>query len=172
MSVVEDVAYVQVSLWKGAIIIMAMIEAEDQEKIREMFAQSLTGDVTITYFTQRESPLVLPGRHECGYCKETRELLEEVTSLSDKLHLTVKDFVSDEQEAQKMGIERIPAYTMQGQAKGKVRFFGIPAGYEFSTLIQSIVDVSTGQTHLSEKTKEALSKVDQDLQVQVFVTPT
>ena len=151
---------------------MALIEPEDQEQVRTLFSEKLTGDVTITYFTQHESPLVVPGHHECAYCKETRELLEEVTSLSDKLHLTVKDFVGDEKEAEKMGITRIPAYTMQGQNKGKVHFFGIPAGYEFSTLIQSLIDVSTGQTPLSQKTKEALSKVDQDVQVQVFVTPT
>lgn len=151
---------------------MALIEPEDQEKLRELFSESLTGDVTITYFTQNESPLIVPGRHECAYCKETRELLEEVTALSEKLHLTMKDFVKDEQEARQMGITRIPAYTMQGQNKGKVRFFGLPAGYEFSTLIQSIIYVSTGETQLSQKTKESLGNVDQDLQVQVFVTPT
>ena len=71
-----------------------------------------------------------------------------------------------------MGVTRIPAYIMQGKNKGKVRFFGLPAGYEFSTLLQSIIDVSTGETQLSQKTKDSLNKVDQNLQVQVFVTPT
>jgi glutaredoxin-like protein len=151
---------------------MALISPEDQETLKKMFEERLTGDVNITYFTQHESVLIVPGHHECAYCKETREILEEVTSLSDKLHLTVKDFVKDEKEAEQMGITRIPAYVMQGQNKGKVRFFGLPAGYEFSTLIQSIIDVSTGETQLSQKSKEALNKVEQNLQVQVFVTPT
>ena|SRR5215831_15746844 len=106
------------------------------------------------------------------FCKETRELLEEVTDTSDKLHLTVKDFVRDEQEAQALGITRIPAFILQGHARGAVRYFGIPAGYEFSTLVEDLIDVSKGTTKLSEKTRQALTTVDQDLHIQVFVTPT
>lgn len=150
---------------------MALISQQDQQMLQTLFAQELQNDVTITYFTQRESVLIVPGQ-ECDYCKETRELLEEVTALSEKLHLNVKDFVRDEQEAQQLGITRIPAFILQGSAKGAVRFFGIPAGYEFSSLIEDLLDVSKGTTDLSDKTREALAKVDQDLHVQVFVTPT
>lgn len=150
---------------------MALISTEDQQTLKTLFQEGLPNDVTITYFTQRESVLLIPGQ-ECGYCKDTRELLEEVTALSSKLHLVVKDFVRDEQEAQQMGITRIPAFVLQGRAKGKVRFLGIPAGYEFSTVIESLLDVSKGATKLSAKTLDALATVDQDLHIQVFVTPT
>ena len=150
---------------------MALISPEDQETLKTLFAQELDQDVNITYFTQRESVLIVPGQ-ECAYCKETREILDEVTDLSDKLHLTVKDFVRDEQEAQNLGITRIPAFVIEGQSKGRVRYFGIPAGYEFSSLIEDLIDVSKGQTNLSEKTREVLSQVDQDVHIQVFVTPT
>src|SRR5215469_4817299 len=107
---------------------MAIISPEDRQTLQTLFAQELQDEVTITYFTQRESVLVIPG-HECSYCKETRELLEELTDVSDKLHLTVKDFVRDEQEAQSLGITHIPAFILQGHTKGAVRYFGIPAGY-------------------------------------------
>jgi alkyl hydroperoxide reductase subunit AhpF len=99
-------------------------------------------------------------------------LLEEVTALSDKLHLETKDFVRDKQEADSLGVTRIPAFVLQGRARGKVRYFGIPAGYEFSTLVEDLLDLSKGTTNLSEKTRTALKEVDQDLHVQVFVTPT
>jgi glutaredoxin-like protein len=150
---------------------MTIISAEDRQTLQTLFAQELQDDVNITYFTQRESVLIIPGQ-ECSYCKETRELLEEVTDISDKLHLTVKDFVRDEQEAQDLGITHIPAFILQGHAKGAVRYFGIPTGYEFSTLIEDLIDVSKGTTNLSEKTREALAAVDQDIHIQVFVTPT
>jgi glutaredoxin-like protein len=150
---------------------MALISPEDQATLKTLFERELDQDVTITYFTQRESVLIVPGQ-ECAYCKETRELLEEVTDLSDKLHLVVKDFVRDEQEARNLGITRIPAFVLEGQSKGRVRYFGIPAGYEFSTLIEDLIDVSKGQTNLGEKTREVLSQVDQDIHIQVFVTPT
>jgi len=53
-----------------------------------------------------------------------------------------------------------------------VRYFGIPAGYELSTLVEDLIDVSKGTTNLSDRTREALATVDQDLHIQVFVTPT
>jgi alkyl hydroperoxide reductase subunit AhpF len=115
--------------------------------------------------------LSIPGQ-ESSPCKETRELLEELTGTSDKLHLTVKDFVRDEQEAQNLGITRIPAFILQGHTRGTIRYFGMPAGYEFSTLVEDLIDVSKGTTGLSEKTREILATIDQDLHIQVFVTPT
>ena len=105
---------------------MAFISPEDRQTLQTLFTQELQDEVNITYFTQRESVLIVPGQ-ECSYCKETRELLEELTDISDKLHLTVKDFVRDEQEAQSLGITRIPAFILQGHTKGAVRYFGIPA---------------------------------------------
>ena len=151
---------------------MTLISPKDQQSLQELFTKELQNDVTVTYFTQRESALIVPGQEDCAYCEDTRELLEEVTGLSEKLHLDVKEFARDEQEAQDLGITRVPAFILSGQAKGKVRYFGIPAGYEFSTLIESLVDVSRGTTGLSEKTRTALAGVDQDLHIQVFVTPT
>ncbi len=150
---------------------MPLISPEDRQTLVTLLAQELQDDVTIIYFTQHESDLSVPSQ-ECATCKDTRELLEEVTALSEKIHLNVKDFVRDEQEAQRLGITRIPAFILQGHARGTIRFFGIPAGYEFSTLIEDLIDVSKGTTTLNEKTREALSKVDQDLHIQVFVTPT
>jgi len=150
---------------------MPLISPEDRRTLETLFAQELQDDVTIIYFTQHESVMTVRGQ-ECATCKDTRELLEEVTAISEKLHLHVKDFVRDEQEAQRLGITHIPAFILQGHARGTVRYFGIPAGYEFSTLIEDLLDVSKRTTTLNEKTREALSKVDQDLHIQVFVTPT
>jgi glutaredoxin-like protein len=150
---------------------MTLISPDDQATLKTLFAQELDQDVTITYFTQHESVLIVPGQ-ECAYCRETRELLEEVVDLSDKLHLTVKDFVRDKQAAQDLLITRIPAFVLEGQSKGRVRYFGIPAGYEFSSLVEDLIDVSKGQTNLNEKTREVLSQIDQQVHIQVFVTPT
>lgn len=150
---------------------MTFISPQDQQTLRTLFSQELQNDVTLLYFTQLESVMQVRGQ-ECTICKDTRELLEEVTGLSEKIHLTVKDFVQDEPEAQRLGVTHIPATILQGSAKGAVRFFGVPAGYEFSTLIEDILDISKGTTKLHSTTQEAVSKIDQDLHIQVFVTPT
>lgn len=150
---------------------MPLISEKDAQFIRDHFAKHLVGDVKLVYFTQKQSKLFIPSQ-ECMYCQETRELLEEVVGLSDKLSLEVHDFVADESLAKELGIERIPAFTIEGAAKGRVRYFGIPSGYEFSTLIEDVVDVSRGQTDLSPKTREALAALAEDVRIQVFVTPT
>jgi glutaredoxin-like protein len=150
---------------------MPMIPEKDRQTLRDVFDQNLTDDVTVTYFTQHESILIVPGM-ECATCKETHELLEEVASLSDHLHLVVKDFVTDREEAASMGIERIPACVLAGKNKGRMRYFGTPAGYEFATLIEDLIDASTGEVDVSEQTVEAIGQIDQELRIQVFVTPT
>jgi glutaredoxin-like protein len=150
---------------------MPLIGEQDAAFIRDHFSKNLTGEVKITYFSQRESPLLVPSQ-ECMYCSETRELLQEVAALSDKIALDIKDFVADRAAAEALGIERIPAFVVEGAAKGKVRFFGIPSGYEFSTLIEDLVDVSRGETDLQPKTREALAALTEDVRIQVFVTPT
>jgi alkyl hydroperoxide reductase subunit AhpF len=68
--------------------------------------------------------------------------------------------VRDKQEADSLGVTRIPGFVLQGSGKGKIRFFGIPAGYEFSTLVEDILDLSKGATNLSEKSRTALKEVD------------
>lgn len=150
---------------------MPLISEKDQQTLRDLFAERLQHDVTITYFTQHDSILIVPG-HECAYCRETREILNELAGLSDKLHLEVKDFVRDEAEARDLGITRIPAFVFSGQNKGKVRYFGIPAGYEFSSVVEDLLDVSGGAPELLDTTHKALDGLTQDLHIQVFVTPT
>ncbi len=46
---------------------------------------------------------------ECQYCTETRELIEEVAELSDKLSVEVYDFVADKAWSTSAGIDKIPA---------------------------------------------------------------
>ncbi len=150
---------------------MPLISDKDRKTLQTIFTQRLKDEVDITYFTQHDSKLSVPSQ-ECEYCKETRELFEEISELEPRFHLDVKDFVGDEQLAEQLGVERIPAAVLRGHSKGKVRFFGIPAGYEFSTLIEDLVDVSTGQTDLRDDTRKALQAIDQDIHIQVFVTPT
>ena len=150
---------------------MGFLSAENQNEIKRLF-EDLSGDVRIIYFTQRESPLFIPG-HECETCQDTRTLLEEVAGLSEKIKLEVHDFVAESEAAREYGIDRIPAFVMAAEGvKGKVRYFGMPSGYEFSVLLGSLLDVSQGKTDLSEPSVETLQALDRNLHIQVFVTPT
>lgn len=150
---------------------MAFLSPENQAEIKQVFEQ-LSGDVRLIFFTQRESPIIIPGQ-DCPTCKDTRLLLEEVVALSDKLHLEVHEVSPDSDIAREHGINRVPALVMTADGvKGKVRYFGLPSGYEFSVLLGSLVDVSKAEVDLSEETIEVLDDLDKDLHFQVFVTPT
>ena len=151
---------------------MGLISETDREIIRTHFDESLTGDVRIVMFTERESPIIITGKEPCEMCAQTQELLEEVAALSDKVALTVHEIGSAKEEAFGLGISRVPAFVFEGAARGRVRFFGIPSGYEFSALIADLVDVSTGTTDLSEETREYLGALTEDVNIKVFTTPT
>ncbi len=150
---------------------MGLIGEQDKEYIKKLFADQLAEDIDIHYFTQHESPLVIPAQ-ECEYCGITRELLEEVASLSEKVHLYVHDFLRDEDVVREYGVKEIPAIVIERPGRRGVRFYGIPSGYEFSTLIADIVDVSRGKTELSQATRDFLAGLSDDIHIQVFVTPT
>jgi alkyl hydroperoxide reductase subunit AhpF len=151
---------------------MALLSAEDQTEIKKIFEQ-LSGDVRLEFFTQRESALFVPGREECATCKDTRALLEEVAALSDKLHLEIHEISPGDEIAREHGIERVPALVMTADGvKGKVRYFGLPSGYEFSVLLGSLVDVSKAEAGLSDDTIKVLDELGKDLHLQVFVTPS
>ncbi len=142
---------------------MAIINDEDREYIRGRFEEEMEKEVQIIYFTQD---------FECQFCKETGEILEELKSLTDKIKLEVHEFQKEKELAEKYGVDKIPAILLFGEKEYGIRFFGIPSGYEFSTLIEDIIHVSTGRTQLREETKKEVKKIDKPLHIQVFITPT
>ncbi len=154
---------------------MEMLNKEVREAARKKFESDLVNPVQLILFTQEPSRLVVPDHlrgQECLYCKETRQLLEEVSGLSDKTTLTVFDFTADQEKAKEFGVDKIPGLVIRNSEDFGIRFFGIPSGYEFMSLIEAVTDVSRGRTSLNPKTREALRTLQADVRIQVFVTPT
>lgn len=125
----------------------------------------ITKKVKIVFFTQEL---------ECQYCKETREILTELTETSDKLSLVVKNLVLDKDEALKYGVDKIPATVLldENDKDYGIKFFGIPSGYEFASLLEDIKMLGTGITGLDPAVEESVKKIDSEVHMQVFVTPT
>ena len=151
---------------------MSLLSTEDQQFLRDKFAEEMESEVTLHFFTQKESKLILPQGMECQYCKEAGQIVDEIASLSDKIKVEKYDFAEDKEKASEYRVDKIPAILIEGRAKGKVRLFGLPSGYEFVSLIEDIIDVSTGKTSLSEEARTSLSEITKPVHIQVFVTPT
>jgi len=140
---------------------MSLIGEKDREHLRKEFSK-LSRPVQLVFFTQE---------FECASCRDTHQLLEEVTALSEKIKLVVHDLVGDKEKAKSYGIDRVPAVVVEGERDCGIRFFGIPSGYEFPSLIEDISGVGTGKVDLSNTTKDALVKLKEAVHIQVFVTP-
>jgi alkyl hydroperoxide reductase subunit AhpF len=105
--------------------------------------------------------------------EQVRRLVEELGTLDPRLTAESYNFVLDKEKAEALGIARIPAIAVLGAEKDYgVRFYGMPGGYEFGTLVDAILDVAQGESVLSAATKEALAAIDKPVHIQVFSTPT
>ncbi|MGC8571775.1 MAG: protein disulfide oxidoreductase [Candidatus Micrarchaeia archaeon] len=144
---------------------MEFIKNEDKIEIKKLLDSRLTNNVNIIIFTSKD-------KSKCMYCSETVALLKELSQLSPKLKVTEYDIVENSKEAKFMGIDKVPAIVLGGKVIYNLYYFGIPTGYEFASLLEDIIDVSTGETKLSEATKKALKKFDKPIDIKVFVTPT
>jgi glutaredoxin-like protein len=136
-------------------------------QIREVFG-GLKEPVAILLFVSREN---------CDYCADTRQLLEELVAVDDKLSLTVYDIDADADVAKHYRMDKTPGIIIAAKDGDQVidlgvQYSGIPSGHEFGTLIQAIILVSGRDSGLKEQTREYLKSLDKPLHLQVFVTPT
>lgn len=142
---------------------MSLIPDDKKELLKADFKEKLVDPVKIVMFTQEI---------ECQYCSQTRELVQELAPLNDKIMVQILDFVRDSAIAKEYAIDKIPALAIIGKRDYGVRIYGIPYGYELQTLIDAIITVSNGQTDLSENTKSILKEVKNPVHIQVFVSLT
>lgn len=154
---------------------MALLSEKDRQFIREFFEKEIEGPVEMVLFTVSEGETAA-AEAENPYLPQMRELMEELTELSPKLSLRVARPDTDPELFAQYGVPltAYPVLALLGE-DGKdygIRFYGIPAGYEFRTLMDDIVDVSRGRSRLKPETIRQLAELKTDLHFQVFVTPT
>lgn len=147
---------------------MPLISDKDAEFLKKEFEEKLTGSVKLVMFTQTV---------ECQYCGETRQIVQEIAGLSEKITAEILNFVTDKAVAEVYGVDKIPAMVVLRVEDGEekdygVRFYGIPSGYEFTSVIEDIIDVSKGDSGLQPQTREAVAELGEPVHFQVFVTPT
>lgn len=141
---------------------MALLQEKDIAEIKKIF-EGLQENVTLSCFIKEI---------ECQYCGDTRQILEEVSRINEKITLNIFNFERDTNAVEKYGIDKVPATVVEGNRDFGIRFYGIPSGYEFSSLLEDIVDVSKGESGLLDESKALLKEINAPLHLQVFITPT
>jgi glutaredoxin-like protein len=142
---------------------MSLIGQKDADHLRERFSDKLVDPVRLVMFTQEI---------ECQYCRETHQLVEEIAALSDKIDVEAYNLITDAEKTQEYNVDKIPAIAVTGAQDYGIRYYGIPSGYEFTSLIEDIISVSEGDSGLSAATREAIAQIAKPVHIQVFVTPT
>jgi glutaredoxin-like protein len=141
---------------------MPVLQDKDKKAIAKEFS-SLSGPVTLVNFTKEL---------ECRYCQDTTSLVKELSDLSDKLTAEVYNVSTDKEAVTKYEVDRVPATIfVNGEDRG-LRFYGVPSGYEFVTILETVKMISKDNSGLSKESKEFLSSLTKPVHLQVFVTPT
>lgn len=148
---------------------MPLLDERVRKQVRTALAD-VKEPITLVMFTQGEG-----GALECAFCGETRQIVEEIATLSDRITAEVRDFQADADLARSYGVDKIPAIVLLGgdeRTHYGIRFYGMPSGYEFSTLVEDLRMLGRGDPGLSAATREAIQGITRPVHMQVFVTPT
>jgi glutaredoxin-like protein len=136
--------------------------------IAEQIQKHLSGmvnPVTMVLFTQDDEA-------SCTHCEETTQLLTEVSELSDKITLVLKDIIDDAEEALLYNVTMTPSFVMlnsDGVYSG-VQFNGIPAGHEINSFLSGLLGMSGADNGFDEKTIARIKKINKPVDIKVFVT--
>jgi alkyl hydroperoxide reductase subunit AhpF len=147
---------------------MALLSPADEQRLRDLFAE-MTSRVRLLFFTQTL---------DCEMCPQTKQILDELPPLSDKISVEEVNFVLERDRAARFGVDRVPAVAFEqldrdGNAvDARIRFIGTPSGYEFMSLVQAALLVGGRPSALSEENRRKIMEVNQPVHMQVFTTPT
>ena len=145
---------------------MGLLSDKDRQYLTKEFA-GISEPVKIVVFTRAS---------DCEYCNDTLEIIQTVAELSKQIAVETYDVETNSQVAQQYDIQEVPALVIaRGGDQGKdfgIRYYGVPAGYEFSSLIHDILMIGKADTGLSEATKRWAAELKAPLHLQVFVTPS
>ena len=150
---------------------MPIIPDKDRDSLKRELRKDLKNDVTIKLFSQGSSLLTIPGR-ECRYCPQTQQLMEELTSLSPKLHLEVVDVYSQAGGAAKVRHRADTRHRSGRQQRRPAEVLWTACGPRIPNHRSGHQDHIQGRESLSMDSRRKLKKVSKPVHIRVFVTPS
>lgn len=142
---------------------MTIFRPDEEPKVRELLDALERPVELLVAHGPEETPL--PGARDIDFGAETERIVEELASLSEKVTYRVED--------RPAGVELFPAILVlpEGEDVG-LRYYGLPWGYELSSLLGAVLEAGRRTSSLSADSLERLAGLDRELAIDVFVTPT
>ncbi|MCD6502802.1 MAG: glutaredoxin [Thermoplasmata archaeon] len=141
-----------------------VLSPDDKNYIEDLFSKELRDPVKLIIFK----------KEGWKYLENLREVLDEIVSLSGGLlSYEIHDYENEKDLVKKYNVDKAPIIliTRNGEDLG-VRFAGTPFGYEFSTFLEAIINVSKKSTDLPNDVKELIKKINEPVKIEVYVTPS
>src|SRR5687768_9008910 len=130
-----------------------MFDPQDEIEIKKRLSE-ITHDVRVVLFTQSLN---------CESCPDTERLLKAVAALSEKIKLEILNPMIDRDRAAQYNVDRVPAIIVEGEKDYGIRYFGIPGGYEFASLLEALVAAGKRKSGLSETSIALIQKLTDPL---------
>jgi glutaredoxin-like protein len=143
---------------------MALLKDKDKTYLKDEFKKNLKNEVKLYVFTSEE---------DCQYCDQTVEIAHELQETSDLIKVETLGLGSE--KAKKWGIEKAPTTVVTsngGSEHSRIKYIGIPMGYEFSSLVEDIRRISRNDPEIEPAVQKKLETIDKPVTIRVFVTPT
>ncbi len=135
---------------------MGVLDDNTKNEVKKRF-EGLDTEVTLVYFEKKTE-----------LNEQIKGLLQDFSGLSDKIKLEVHDVESD--EAKKYGVDDGPVTIFKSRhVKGDARFYGLPGGHEFATIIE-VIRLAGGELKPNDEIKKFFDSTD-GVKLEVFVTP-
>ncbi len=137
-----------------------IIDEKSAEQVAQIFQDRFSDPVDVTLYTGQENEDAV---------NFTRQFMEELAEIDERIQLELKTLDDGAREA---GITTSPTLVL-GQSKGyKIEVSGAPSGHEAGALVETLAMISSGKSGLSPDSESKMSKVDKDVLLYSFVTPT
>jgi glutaredoxin-like protein len=143
---------------------MDIFRGSEEEAVRGLFAKLEREVELVLVLGPEETPR--PGARDIDFTGEARKLVEGLAALGD----LVSARVTEEPE---LGVGRFPglAVLADGEDTG-IRYYGLAWGYELSSLVGAVIETGRPESSLHGSSLAHLDRLERDLAIEVFVTPT
>jgi alkyl hydroperoxide reductase subunit AhpF len=144
--------------------VVAIFRPEDEERVREVFAELERPVELLLAHGPEETPL--PGAaREIDFGGQAERVVRGLADLSERVTVRV--------EEEPPGFDRYPAVSVQPEGRDVgIRYYGLPWGYELGSLIGAVLEAGRTESSLEPESLERLAALDRELAIDVFVTPT
>jgi len=137
-----------------------IIDEKSARQVAQIFQDRFVDKVDVTLFAGQENEDAV---------SFTRQFLQELAELDERIQLEMKGL---DENARSQGITTSPTLVM-GRSKGyRIEVSGAPSGHEAGALVETLALISSGRSGLSPENERKMSKVDKEVLLYSFVTPT